>query len=194
MDGTLLGFAPITGWRGETRWRRRALNSATRSLRSRSASAQHTISPLVRTCHFSAEISASQTPKETLPSSAAAGNTAGGRWHNATPGWRRRYNDLSLENVGAILAVLDVGPYFDAIVRQPCDARQARSAGVQVAPRSWACRSGAVWWSRMRRGRRAKRRADACIGVGPAHGELPADIRVASLDLLDEDAFDRLLS
>ena len=40
----------------------------------------------------------------------------------------------------------------------------------------------------------ARRAGMRCIGVGPAHRELPADLCVAALDLLDEDAFDRLLS
>jgi beta-phosphoglucomutase len=113
-------------------------------------------------------------------------------------GWRQALaTSAPPENVDAILGVLDVGPYFDAIVHadhvthgkpdpQVFQVAAAR-LGVPVA----AC----VVVEDAPAGAEAARRAGMrCIGVGPAHGELPADICVAALDMLDEDTFDRLLT
>lgn len=113
-------------------------------------------------------------------------------------GWRQALaTSAPPENVDAILGVLDVGPYFDAIVHanhvthgKP-DPQVFQVAAAQVGVPAERC----VVVEDAPAGVEAARRAGMrCIGVGPAHGELPADIRVASLDLLDEDAFDRLLS
>jgi len=113
-------------------------------------------------------------------------------------GWRQALaTSAPPENVDAILGVLDVGPYFDAIVHanhvthgKP-DPQVFQVAAAQVGVPAERC----VVVEDAPAGVEAARRAGMrCIGVGPAHRELPADIRVASLDLLEEDAFDRLLS
>ncbi len=101
------------------------------------------------------------------------------------------------ENVEAILETLAVGPYFAAIVHadhvtqgKP-DPQVFQVAAARLGVPAARCIVVEDAPAGVEAARRARMR---CIGVGPAHAELPADIRVAALDLLDEDAFDRLLA
>ncbi len=122
------------------------------------------------------------------------------RWLAAlhAAGWRQALaTSAPPENVDAILYVLDVAPYFDAIVHanhvthgKP-DPQVFQVAAARVGVPVERC----VVVEDAPAGIEAARRAGMrCIGVGPAHAGLPADLCVGALDLLDEDAFDRLLS
>ncbi|PJF48479.1 MAG: hypothetical protein CUN48_03190 [Candidatus Thermofonsia Clade 3 bacterium] len=121
------------------------------------------------------------------------------RWLQAlrTAGWRQAVASAAPRaNIDAILAAVGIGHYFDAITSgedvtcgkpdpqvylvsaQRVGALPARCVVVEDAP---AGLEGA---------RRAGMR---CVGVTSTHAHLDADVVVASLSELDDDAFDRLI-
>lgn len=99
-------------------------------------------------------------------------------------------------NVDTILEVLGIGPTFAAIVSaedvthgKP-DPEVFQTAARALGAPVYRC----VVVEDSPAGIEAARRAGMrCIGVGPQHATLPADLTIPSLSLLSEDAFDWVL-
>lgn len=112
-------------------------------------------------------------------------------------GWRQALaTSAPRANVDTILDVLGIGPYFAAVVAAEDVIHGKPDPEVfQVAARALAApvyRCVVVEDSPA--GIEAARRAGMrCIGVGPQHAALPADLSVPSLAALDEDAFEWVL-
>lgn len=116
----------------------------------------------------------------------------------AAAGWRQALaTSAPRANVDAILEVLGISPYFAAVVAAEDVARGKPEPDVFLA----AARALAAPVYRCvvvedaPAGVEAARRAGMrCIGVGPQHAALPADLTVPSLTALDEDAFEWVLA
>jgi HAD superfamily hydrolase (TIGR01509 family) len=112
-------------------------------------------------------------------------------------GWRQALaTSAPPANVDAILGALHVGPFFDAIVH--ADHVTAGKPDPQVfllaAERLSIAPPRCIVVEDAPAGVEGARRAGMkCIGVGPAHAALPADLTVPALDQLAEGAFAALL-
>lgn len=113
-------------------------------------------------------------------------------------GWRQALaTSAPRANVDAILEALGVGRYFAAMIVAEDVTRGKPEPDVFLA----AARALAAPVHRCvvvedaPAGVEAARRAGMrCIGVGPRHAELPADLTAPNLTALPEDAFERLLA
>ena len=113
-------------------------------------------------------------------------------------GWRQALaTSAPRANVDAILDTLGIGPYFAAMITAEDVTRgkpepdvflaAARAVGVPA----YRCVVIEDSPAGVEAAHRARMR---CIGVGPRHAELPADLTVPSLAALPEDAFDDVLA
>lgn len=113
-------------------------------------------------------------------------------------GWRQALaTSAPRANVDAILETLGIGHYFAAMITAEDVTRGKPEPDVFLA----AARAVAVPVYRCvvvedaPAGVEAARRAGMrCIGVGPHHADLPADLTTPSLAALPEDAFDQVLA
>lgn len=113
-------------------------------------------------------------------------------------GWRQALaTSAPRANVDAILEVLGIGPYFAARITAE-DVNHGKpdpdvflAAARAVAIPVYRCVVVEDSPSGVEAARRAGMR---CIGVGPRHATLAADLTTPSLAALPEDAFDRVLA
>lgn len=116
----------------------------------------------------------------------------------AAAGWRQALaTSAPPENVETVLGVLYIAPYFQAIIdgSHVTQGKPDPQVFLLAAARLGVPPAGCVVVEDAHAGIEAARRAGMrCIAVGPAHAELPADLRTPSLDLLAEDAFEKLLT
>lgn len=121
------------------------------------------------------------------------------RWLQAlrAAGWRQAVASAAPRaNIDAILATVGIGHYFDAITSGEDVTRGKPDPQVYLisAQRVGAPPARCVVVEDAPAGLEGARRAGMrCIGVTSTHGRLNADVVVASLDELDNDAFDRLI-
>lgn len=113
-------------------------------------------------------------------------------------GWRQALaTSAPRANVDAILETLGIGHYFAAMItaedvtRGKPDPDVFLAAARAVAVPIYRCVVVEDSPSGVEAARRARIR---CIGVGPHHAALPADLVVPSLAALPEDAFDAVLA
>lgn len=121
------------------------------------------------------------------------------RWLQAlrAAGWRQAVASAAPRaNIDAILAAVGIGHYFDAITSGEDVTRGKPDPQVYLvsAQRVGASPARCVVVEDAPAGLEGARRAGMrCIGVASTHDHLDADVVVASLDELDDDAFDRLI-
>ena len=114
-----------------------------------------------------------------------------------TDGWRQAVaSSAPKANIEALLEALDIGEYFAAFAADE-DVRHGKPdpevflvAASRLAVPPGRCVVVEDAPAGIEGGRRAGMRT---IGVGAGHASLPADLTVASLDDLPDDAFDSLL-
>ena len=113
-------------------------------------------------------------------------------------GWRQAIASAApLANVEAIVAALEIGPFFDAFVSAEDVQRGKPDPQVFLiaAERLTVAPARCVVVEDAPAGLEAARRAGMCaIGVRTTHADLQADIVVDTLDDLPDDGFDRLLT
>ncbi len=113
-------------------------------------------------------------------------------------GWRQALaTSAPRANVDAILETLGIGPYFSAMItaedvtRGKPDPDVFLAAARAVAAPVYRCVVIEDSPAGVEAAHRARMR---CIGVGPHHAQLPADLTTPSLTALNEDAFDWVLA
>ncbi|MFC1465747.1 MAG: HAD family hydrolase [Candidatus Brachytrichaceae bacterium NZ_4S206] len=113
-------------------------------------------------------------------------------------GWRQAVASAAPRaNIDAILAAVGIEHYFDAITSGEDVTRGKPDPQVYLisAERVGASPARCVVVEDAPAGLEGARRAGMrCIGVTSTHDHLNADVVIASLDELDDDAFDRLIA